>query len=157
MLTLCLGIQCQNPFSCIILCVPGIHKNLVYVRHFTRSNNVYFEFHPFYFLMRDRNTGTTLLRGECQDGAYPLPKLSPINKPSVLALIGERTSTDLWYKCLGHPSNKTYHFIINHISLSVLSSRKPLSSICSNKSHKLSFSKTSLISTHPLEYIYIDI
>lgn len=143
------------------LYVPDIHKNLVFVHHFTHSNNVYIKFHLFYFFVKDRNMGTTLLHGECQDGFHPLPKLSPINKPSVLALIGEQTLTDLWYKCFGYPSNKIYGFIINHISLPVLSSRNPLLSIClacqCNKIHKLSFSKTSFISTHPLEYIYIDI
>ena len=102
------------------LCVPNIYKNLVSVHHFTRSNNVYIEFHPFYFLVRDRNTGTTILRGDCQDGVYPLPQLSQIKKPPTLALVGERTFTDLWHTRLGHPSNKICLFIISHFSLLVL-------------------------------------
>jgi len=55
------------------LCVPNIHKNLVSVHNFTSSNNVYIEFHPFNFLVKDRNTGTTILHDDCQDGVYPLP------------------------------------------------------------------------------------
>jgi transposase InsO family protein len=111
--------------------------------------------------VKDRNTGTTILRGDCQDGVYPLPQLSSIKKPPALALVGERTSLDLWHTRLGHPSTKTCHFLISRFSLPVSGSNQTLSSLCSacqcNKSHQLYFSKTSLISTHPLEYIYTDI
>jgi len=140
------------------LCVPNIHKNLVSVHNFTRSNNIYIEFHSFYFLVKDRNTGTTILRDDCQDGVYPLPQLLSIKKPPALALVGERTSLDLWHTRLGHPSTKICCFLISCFFLLVSGSSQTLSSMFSacqcNKSHQLSFSKTSLISTYPLEYIY---
>jgi len=50
------------------LCVPTIQKNLISVHHFTKHNNVYIEFHPTYFLVKDRITGATLLKGDCEDG-----------------------------------------------------------------------------------------
>jgi hypothetical protein len=50
------------------LCVPTIHKNLIFVHHFTKHNNVYIKFHPTYFLVKDRITGAILLKGPCEDG-----------------------------------------------------------------------------------------
>ncbi|XP_042974600.1 uncharacterized protein LOC122306232 [Carya illinoinensis] len=76
------------------LCVPNIHKNLIFVHNFTHSNNVYLEVHPFHFLMKDRSMGATLICGKCQDGVYPMPMASPATKSSVLALVGERTTFD---------------------------------------------------------------
>ena len=105
--------------------------------------------------------GATLLRGKCQDGVYPMPMASPATKSSVLALVGERTTTDIWHKRLGHPSNKMVDLVIHQFSLPVVKTCNSLSSLCTacqcNKSHKLPFSSTSLISTHPLEYIYTDL
>ena len=35
------------------LCVPHIHKNLISIHHFTKQNNVFVEFHRFYFLVKE--------------------------------------------------------------------------------------------------------
>ena len=72
-----------------ILCVPNIHQNLISVHNFTRSNNVSMEFHPFYFLVKDRSMGATILRGKCQDGVYPMPMPSAAIQSSTLAFVGE--------------------------------------------------------------------
>ncbi|KAF5462750.1 hypothetical protein F2P56_018733 [Juglans regia] len=76
------------------LCVPTIQKNLVSVHNFTKHNNVYLEFHPLYFLVKDRITGATLLKGECEDGVYPLPESMEMASKKVVAYVHERTSPD---------------------------------------------------------------
>jgi hypothetical protein len=43
------------------LCVPSIQNNLIFSHCFTKVNNVFIEFHPDYFLMKDRFTRATLL------------------------------------------------------------------------------------------------
>ena len=90
-----------------------------------------------------------------------MPKCPSIIKSPALTLVGEWTSPDWWHRRLGHPSNKIDDFIIHHFSLLVVETRTPLASLCyacqCNKSHKLPFSSTSLISNHPLEYIYTDL
>ncbi|XP_011016404.1 PREDICTED: uncharacterized protein LOC105119910 [Populus euphratica] len=92
------------------LYVPTIHKNLIFVHHFTKHNNVYIEFHPTYFLVKDRITGAILLKDECEDGVYPFPEHpSPIQK-NIAAYIHERTTSDGWHKRLGHPSSKLLPF-----------------------------------------------
>jgi hypothetical protein len=46
-----------------ILHVPTITKRLLSVQKFCLDNNVYFEFHPFLFYVKDLNTNEILLSG----------------------------------------------------------------------------------------------
>jgi histone deacetylase 1/2 len=43
--------------------VPSVTRNLLSVKCLTLGNNVFFEFHPWYFLIKDRATREVLLRG----------------------------------------------------------------------------------------------
>jgi hypothetical protein len=47
-----------------ILHVPHITKRLLSVQKFCLDNNVYFEFHPFVFYVKDLNTNEVLLSGQ---------------------------------------------------------------------------------------------
>jgi len=76
------------------LCVPTIHKNLIYVHHFTKHNNVYIEFHPTYFLVKDWITGALLLKGDCEDGVYPFPEQLPSIKTNIIVYVHERSTFD---------------------------------------------------------------
>ncbi|KAL6313521.1 hypothetical protein AAG906_005472 [Vitis piasezkii] len=60
-------------------------------------NNIYLEFHPTYFLVKDRITGAILLKGKCEDGVYPLPEHLPPNSKNVVAYVHESTP-DGWHK-----------------------------------------------------------
>lgn len=53
-----------------ILHVPQIQKNLLSVKQFCRDNNVYFEFHSSFFVVKDESTHTTLLSGPSDNGLY---------------------------------------------------------------------------------------
>jgi hypothetical protein len=76
------------------LCVPEIKKKLISVHHFTKQNNVYLEFHPSYFLVKDRITGATLLKGACEDGVYPLSEIMTMASKPTIAYVYECTTTD---------------------------------------------------------------
>jgi histone deacetylase 1/2 len=39
-----------------ILHVPSVTRNLLSVKRFTSDNNVFFKFHPWYFLVKDRDS-----------------------------------------------------------------------------------------------------
>jgi transposase InsO family protein len=139
------------------LCVPTIQKNLISVHHFTKHNNVYIEFHPTYFLVKDRITGATLLKGDCEDGVYPFPEdLPPRN---IVAYVHERTTTNGWHKRLGHPSSKLVHHLIHTFSLPTNKNGSlSLCSSCSqNKAHRQPFNNHGLTSTAPLDLIYTDV
>ena len=140
------------------LCVPNLCKNLIFVRHLTKQNNVFVEFHPFYFLVNDKISGAILLKGACNNGIYTFPESIVTSKK--VANVHERTSIDGWHKCLGHPSIKIVHHFVKNFSLPI-SSTKNLSSLCHscsiNKAHQQPFRVNSLQSHEPLELIYTDV
>lgn len=140
------------------LCVPEMHKNLISVHHFTKSNNVLIEFHPDYFFVKDWTTRAILLRGNCENGVYPLPPLAK-TQSSIIANVGERTSTDTWHRRLGHPAQKIVSHIVKQFSLPLRNSVPPnnCTSCPLNKSHKLPFGTSSIVSHNPLEYIFSDV
>jgi hypothetical protein len=83
-----------------ILHVPSTKKNLVFVHRLASDNNVFFEFHHNFFLIKDRDTRSTLLKGPCRTGLYPFPSSST----SKQAFGVNKVSVARWHSRLGHPS-----------------------------------------------------
>jgi len=141
------------------LCVPTINQNLISVHHFTKHDNVFLEFHPSCFFIKDQQTRETLLQGPCENGVYPLPLPHP-HASTPIALVHERTSISGWHKRLGHPSSKVVDRMISSFSLP-FSSNSSTSSFCDscsiNKSHRLPFHKHGLTSSVPFDLIYTDV
>jgi len=141
------------------LCVPSIHKNLIFVHHFTLRNNVFIEFHPFFFLVKDQITAAVLFKGVCENGVYTLPD-SLVSSPKMVTNVHERTSLDRWHKRLGHPSQKLVNQIIKSFSLPI-KHKDHVSYLCTscsiNKAHKQPFCPTTLVSHAPLDLIYTNV
>jgi histone deacetylase 1/2 len=66
--------------------VPHATKNLFSVHRFTKDNNVFIEFHPWYFFVKDQATKRVLLKGRCVRGLYSLISSSPIKNKQVLSV-----------------------------------------------------------------------
>ena len=64
-----------------VLHVPVITKPLLSVQKFYLDNNIYFEFHPRVFYVKDLNTNEVLLSGQSKDGLYALTKSSVTSVP----------------------------------------------------------------------------
>jgi histone deacetylase 1/2 len=140
-----------------VLHVPQISKKLLSVHKLARDNDVYFEYHPWYFSIKDRQTGTSLLDGRCEAGLYPI-------RPSdgaVLnqALLSKSTSRVQWHARLGHPSFQTVQSILRLNNISFLrESSIPVCSACQvAKSHQLPYSTSVHQSTAPLQMIFSDV
>jgi hypothetical protein len=88
---------------CNILHAPHANKHLLSVHRFTRDNNVFFEFHPYHFLIKDTPTRIPLLRGRCVGGLYPLHHNGATS--SLEALLAVHPSPMLWHQRLGHPES----------------------------------------------------
>jgi len=55
-----------------ILHVPEIAKHILSVHKFTRDNDVFFEYHPWHFSIKDRRSRRSLLDGQCKSGLYAI-------------------------------------------------------------------------------------
>jgi hypothetical protein len=111
------------------------------------------------FFVKDKITGTILLRGACENGVYTFPKSLVAPPSKMVANVHERTTIDGWHKRFGHPSLQIVQNLVKKFSLPVTTNK--LSSLCSscsiNKAHQQPFRVTSLQSYTPLEIIYIDV
>ncbi|WVZ90814.1 hypothetical protein U9M48_037076 [Paspalum notatum var. saurae] len=124
--------------------VTPANKNLVSVHRLTTDNSVFLEFHPNFFLVKDQATKTTLLKGRCHKGLYPLPSSFP--KQAYGAV---KPSVERWQSF--RPS-----FVSN--SRQIESNKQSICDACQKaKSHQLPYSKSHSISTRPLELIFSDV
>jgi hypothetical protein len=103
-----------------ILHVPNTSKNLVSVHKFTYDNNAFFEFHPWYFLLKDGDTRKPLLRERCKNVIYPLPLVAwkSHRSPNKNALATIKPSMARWHHRLGHASSPIVHRVVNNNNLS---------------------------------------
>ena len=98
-----------------ILHVPNASKTLLSVHRIALDNNVFLEFHPFFFLIKDQVTKRVLHRGVCVQGLYALlPKYCQFNKQVYGAI---KLSVERWHSRLGHPSFATVHQILSRNKL----------------------------------------
>jgi len=141
-----------------LLHVPSIYKNLLSVSKFAHDNFVFFEFYSSFFVIKDCRTKSILHQGPLKHGLYQqLPSLT--NSTSPTALLGERTSTEQWHKCLGHPALRTVKHVISKFSLPVSSNKSAAScaSCQQAKAHQLPFPTSSSIFARPLELLFSNV
>ncbi|KAG7565206.1 Integrase catalytic core [Arabidopsis suecica] len=142
-----------------VLYVPDIHKNLISVYRLCNANQVSVEFFPAHFQVKDLSTGAPLLQGRTKNELYEWP----VNAPQATALLttsNSKTTLASWHSRLGHPSPPILSSVISSFSLPVssISSKHLVCTNCHiNKSHKVSFSDTSIVSTKPLHYLFSDV
>ena len=137
-----------------VLLVPQIQKNLLSVQKFCTDNNVYFEFHDQYFLVKDY-LGTVLHRGHVSNGLY---HFSTKNAPP-RAFSSIRISFDQWHRRLGHAAFPVVQCVLSSNKLPV--DKITRHSVCSDcqlaKCHALPFSKSTYVSKSPLDLIFTDV
>jgi hypothetical protein len=103
-----------------ILHVPSSSKNLVSVHKFTYDNNAFFEFHSWYFLLKDQGTKNLLLQGRCKNDLYPPPLVVWVSNqpPNKRVLAAVKPTMVRWQHRLGHVSPSIVHCVANKHSLS---------------------------------------
>ncbi|KAG8484033.1 hypothetical protein CXB51_023002 [Gossypium anomalum] len=132
-----------------VLCVPSIRKNLLSVSQFATDNNVFFEFHPSYCVIKDIQTRKILMRGQVRDGLYhfsaSLAGLSPSVHNVAFQVCSPITDVfSLWHKRLGHPADNIVKTVLASCQISF--NKSHINGVCvacqKGKSHKLPFSQS---------------
>jgi hypothetical protein len=141
-----------------ILHAPQATKHLLSVHHITRDNNMFFEFHPYHFLVKDTPTMIPLLHDKCIGDMYPMSfHGAPLSSEALLAV---RPSADLWHRCLGQPRSFAFDKVFSQNSL-LPSPPNKHTSVCNAcqmaKSHELPFSDLNTLSSSPLELVHTDV
>lgn len=143
-----------------ILHVPSASKSLVSIHRLTSDNDTFIEFHPNFFLIKDRVTRKTLHRGRCEGGLYPLrPQRSGAQHHKQVCGVS-RPSTWRWHSRLGHASFPIVERVIKGNCLPVSVSHD-VESVCDScqraKSHQLPYSSSDNKSCAPLDLIHSDV
>jgi hypothetical protein len=85
---------------------------LLSVQKFYLDNNVYFEFHPFVFYVKDLNTNEVLLSSQSQDGLYTLSRSFITLVPLAYWPPCISASANLWHRRLGHPTSRVFQLLV---------------------------------------------
>jgi len=142
-----------------ILLVPQAHKSLCSVNRLTRDNNIFLEFHPDHFFIKEQVTKKTLHKGRCEGGLYPLRSSSSTStNKQVFGVV--KPSTSLWHHRLGHASSRVVQQILSRHKLPFVSDSNK-SRVCDacqqGKSHQLPYPRSSRQSSHPLQLVFSDV
>jgi hypothetical protein len=150
---------CRNLVLNNVLHVPSANKNLISVHKFTLDNDIFIEFHPFNFFIKDRKTKRVLLQGPCRGGLYPLPSFA--SKLRKLIFNVTRFSVDHWHNRLGHPARDIVVRVIRENKLPCASLDTISHSVCDPclraKARQLPYSVSSSRATAPLELTHSDV
>jgi hypothetical protein len=142
-----------------VLHVPSAHKNLIFVHRFTLDNDTFIEFHPCFFLIKDRKMKKVLLHGLCKGGFYPLPPSTSMFRKLVFNAI--KISIDRWHSRLGHLSQDIVRHVISKNNLPYATFDPFSQSVCDAcacaKTHQLPYHISSSQSSAPLELIFSDV
>jgi hypothetical protein len=142
-----------------ILQVPQASKNLIFVHRLASDNNVFLQFHPRFFCIKDMDSRSILLKGPCQGGLYRLPSSSFkkfVFGANKVACGVFTPSIDRWHNRLGHPSTTIVQRVIREFNLPSLAPEiKDL--VCNAwqqaKRHQLPYPKSTSVSNHPLDLV----
>jgi hypothetical protein len=132
--------------------------NLCSVHKISRDNNVFFEYHPYWFFIKDRATRNTILEGRCERGLYPIKSVRRTLAKLITGVM--KLSVDLWHIRLGHPSFSTVDFVLKNNELP-FEEKASSGSVCDacqkGKRHQLPYKRLDSMSSYPLELVFSDV
>jgi hypothetical protein len=139
--------------------VPQATKNITSIHRIAYDNNVFFELHPNFLFIKDRESRKILLQGRTKGGLYPLPcSTTAVHAGQALSTV--KIPASRWHAHLGHPSSSIVKVVLSKNSLPVISDTSS-ESVCDScqqgKSHQLPYPVfTSILKGH-LELIFFDV
>ena len=121
--------------------VSRLTTNLISVSKFYSDNNVFFEFHPKFFLVKDPVSRKVLLQGQLKNGLHEFPHLTDDVLTVFYTLTMSNTTSSLWHSKLCHPANDILTKALNSCNIAYQRNKHDVCFACPvAKSHKLPFS-----------------
>jgi hypothetical protein len=118
------------------------------------DNDAFLEFHPWHFLIKDRATRKTLLKGRCKGGLYPIVLSSSSSSMPKQVCVITKPTVEWWHSRLGHPSSLVVQQVLNKFCLPYAKSSS-IETICDScqkdKSHQLAYPISTSVMTVPLQ------
>jgi hypothetical protein len=105
-----------------VLHVPSAKINLCSVLKISRYNNMFFEYHPYWFFIQDQATRNTILERRCERGLYPIKSIQRPRHKVIAGII--EPSVELWHSRLGHPSFSTVDYVLKNYELLFVERKK---------------------------------
>ena len=140
-----------------VLVVPDIKKNLISVSQLTSDLPYLFEFTENGFVIKNRETGMVIAKGNRNGGLYSLEQ----NQEMALYSTRFRATNDaIWHQRLGHPHMKIVNYLRNNkfISVSEQIGKDFLCESCQlGKSCRLPFLNIDDYCLEPISKIHCDL
>ncbi|XP_019185902.1 PREDICTED: uncharacterized protein LOC109180671 [Ipomoea nil] len=110
-----------------ILHVPGLSASLLSVQCFASDNQVFFKFHPSFFVVKDIATKAVLFQGNSSGGLYSLP----VSHHTPSLFLSAQASASVRHNHLGHPHQRVLSRVMQSCSVSGSSKSLSDTSLCS--------------------------
>ncbi|KAI5335957.1 hypothetical protein L3X38_026091 [Prunus dulcis] len=138
--------------------VPKLSANLLSVNQLFKDNQCLICFDASGFYIQDKHTKTILLQGLSHNGIYPIPCTLP-SQSKAMAFLGQKASSSLWHRRLGHPTNAVVKLILKNSQLESLNDDSSMifSSCLHGKMHRLPFTDTHIKTRIPFSRIHSDV
>ena len=120
--------------------VSHLTTNLISVSKFWTNNNVFFEFHPKFFLVKDQVSRQVLFQGKLKNGLYEFPHLT-VDAPTVFYTpTMSNITSSIWHSRLGHPIDDIPTKTLDSCNIAYQRNKRDVCSACLvAKSHKITF------------------
>ncbi|KAJ4793324.1 polyprotein [Rhynchospora pubera] len=140
------------------LYVANFSRNLISLSKLLVDNpSLIVTFSNSFCIFKDPTTKRELLKIPSSNGLFYI-HASPSHLIPPQALIGVKTTANIWHDRFGHPSHEATLHLLKHFSLPCTSmSLKTCHDCCVAKAHKLPFYDSSSLSTSPLQIIHSDV
>jgi histone deacetylase 1/2 len=124
------------------------------------DNDSFMEYHPNFFLVKDRAMKEVLLGGRSVQGLYPVPSSPSLpSSSSRQGLSGVKLSVDHWHRRLGHRQISVVESVLRTNNIACARPHEP--SVCDAcqqaKIHKLPFARSLHSTKAPLELVHSDV
>lgn len=152
----------QNLYLKNVLRTLHITKNLMSVSKLIADNNVLIEFGSYGCHIKDKSTGTILLKGKLRDGLYEFQNPRQRNYADVadshsVFSVSKNTESNkrIWHVRLGHPSDKVLSQVPRECNVKINANEDFFCEPCQyGKNNALPFKLLNSRASHPLELIH---